>query len=337
MIKELISKLADHKDLTFEESCTAMDEIMIGKATPAQIAALITGLRIKGETVDEISGFAKMMREHALPIMPRAPYYVDTCGTGGDVSGTFNISSIASFVAAGAGIVIAKHGNRAISSKCGSADLLETLGIKIDIPPEKVRECIDNIGIGFIFAPTFHLAMKYASPIRKELGIRTIFNILGPVSNPANAKGQFMGVYSNHMTTLMAEVLKKQGCEAAMVVHSKDGIDEISISAKTKVTQLLNGEIFEYFIGPDDVGLKKAPLSSVMGGDADQNAQIAIDVLSGKVHDAKRDIVLFNAAATIIIGKMTSDFREAVRIATESIDSGAAMDKLEKLKTYSNS
>lgn len=335
MIKDYIKKVVDGQNLTLEESKEVMTEILSGNATPSQIAALITALRMKGETIEEITGFAQKMREHALKLEIKSPYYVDTCGTGGDVSGTFNISTVASFVAAGAGVKIAKHGNRAVSSKCGSADLLEELGIKIDLPPEKVAECIDTIGIGFIFAPAFHQAMKFAAPTRKEIGIRTIFNILGPVSNPANTKGQLMGVYSPSLTTIMANVLKLQGCESAFVVHGLDGIDEISISDKTKVSQLENGLIKEYFIEPENFGFSKTPLSDILGGDAKENAKITLDILTGKEKGSKKNVVLLNAAAAIVVGKKAKDLSEGILLAEKSIDSGNALKKLEELRKIS--
>lgn len=336
MIQEYIKKLVDNNNLTRDESVIAMDEIMNGIATPSQIAALITALRIKGETVDEISGFSSVMRNHALKLKLKSNYFVDTCGTGGDSSGTFNISTVSAFVAAGAGVIVAKHGNRSISSKCGSADLLEALGVKIDISAEKVREAIDTIGIGFIFAPLFHQAMKFAAPTRKEIGIRTIFNILGPVSNPANTKGQLMGVYSEELVEVMAHVLKNQGCEEAIVVHGMDGIDEISISGKTKISQLKNGIIKEYFIEPEDFGIAKAPKDSVKGADVKENAEIARNILNGSLYGPKRDIVLLNSAAVLTVGKKAADISEGIKLAADSLDKGLANKKLEELIEFTN-
>lgn len=336
MIKECIKKLVDGLDLSGTESEKAMNEIMSGEATPSQISALITALRIKGETIEEISGFAKIMRSHAIKLSLKSDYYVDTCGTGGDVSGTFNVSTVSSFVAAGAGVKIAKHGNRAVSSKCGSADLLEKLGIKIDISPEKVSECIDNIGIGFIFAPLFHQAMKYAAPTRKEIGIRTVFNILGPVSNPANTKGQLMGVYASKLTNVMASVLKNQGCETAIVVHGMDGIDEVSISGVTKISHLSNGIIKEYSVEPENFGIKRQPLSSITGGSSEENAAIAVNILEGKEKGPKRDITILNAAAAIVVGKKALDIKEGIELARKAIDSGSAIGMLQKLKEFTN-
>ncbi len=336
MIKDVIKKLAEGLDLNFEESKKVMDEILSGQATAAQTAAVITALRMKGETTDEISGFASVMRKHAVNLEPKTPYFVDTCGTGGDVSGTFNISTVSSFVAAGAGVTIAKHGNRAVSSKCGSADLLEALGVKVDVDPEIVRESIDTAGIGFIFAPSFHKAMKFAAPIRKEIGIRTIFNILGPVSNPANTKGQLMGVYAAGLTTVMAEVLKKQGCQTALVVHGMDGMDEITMCDKTKVSHLQEGIIKEYFIEPEDFGLSKHTLSDFLGGSTEENKKIALDILSGREKGPKRDIVLINSAAALMVGLKAHDFATGIKAAQDSIDNGQAMDKLESLIKMTN-
>lgn len=334
VIQDCIKKLVDKIDLAQEESEKAMDEIMSGIATPSQISSLITALRMKGETPEEITGFSCVMRDHAVRLDLKSKYFVDTCGTGGDASNTFNISTISAFVAAGAGAVVAKHGNRSVSSKCGSADLLEALGVKIDIAPEKVAKCIDQIGIGFIFAPLFHQAMKFAAPTRKEIGIRTIFNILGPVSNPANTKGQLLGVYSPNLTEVMAQVLKNQGCEEAIIVHGMDQIDEISISEKTKVSHLKNGNILNYFIEPEDFNLKKSPKKSVLGGDVQENAAIAQGVLDGTIKGSKRDIVILNSAAVLIVGHVAHDFYDGIKIAEKSIDSGAALGKLEELKRF---
>lgn len=336
MIRDCIKKLVDGQNLTRSESEAAMEEIMTGSATPSQISSLITALRIKGETPEEITGFAQVMRAHAVKLSTKTDYFVDTCGTGGDVSGTFNVSTVASFIASGAGVVIAKHGNRAVSSKCGSADLLEDLGVKIDLPAEKVSDCIDTVGIGFIFAPLFHQAMKYAAPTRKEIGIRTVFNVLGPVSNPANTKGQLMGVYSKKLTRVMADVLKNQGCDTAMIVHGTDGIDEISISGSTKISHLSKGIISEYYVEPEDFGMKKYPLSAISGGSSKENAATAIGILQGKEKGARRDISVLNAAAAIVVGKKAGDIREGLKIAEKTLDSGAALDKLESLIEFTN-
>ncbi|NQT30253.1 MAG: anthranilate phosphoribosyltransferase [Candidatus Saganbacteria bacterium] len=331
MQKESIKKIVEGSDLTRQEAALTMDTIMQGNATPSQIAAFITALRMKGETVDEITGCAEKMREHATNIYPQQKNLVDTCGTGGDASGTFNISTVVALVAAGAGIPIAKHGNRSVSSRCGSADVLEALGVKIDLEPKKVEECINKIGIGFIFAPKFHQAMKYAMPARREIGIRTIFNILGPLTNPANASAQVLGVFHPDLTEVMASVLANLGVKHALVVHGMDGLDEISISDKSKVTHLKDGEIKNYFIKPEDMGIAKAKKSDILGGSKEENAQIAIEILRNEDRGAKRNIVLANAAAAILVGGKALDLKEGLKLASESIDSGAAYKKLEEL------
>ena len=335
MIKEAIAKVVDNKNLSKEEASLAMNEIMDGQATPSQIACFITALRMKGETVEEITGFAEQMRAHAVKIAPKTKNLVDTCGTGGDVAGTFNISTLSAFVAAGAGVAIAKHGNRSVSSKCGSADVLEALGVKIEMSAEKVAQAIDEIGIGFIFAPTFHPAMKFAMPSRREICIRTVFNILGPLTNPAGAKGQVLGVYDPILTELMAEVLHNLGVREAYVVHGMDGLDEISISAKTKVSHLKNGRIENYFIEPENFGLKKGARETLLGGNIESNVKIAWDILKGNDQGPRRDIVLLNAAAAIVVDGKAKDIREGIRLAKESIDSGKAAQKLEALIEFS--
>ena len=334
MIKEAIKKLVECKNLTREEAALTMDTIMKGNATPSQIAAFITALRMKGETVDEITGCAEKMREHAENIYPHQKNLVDTCGTGGDVSGTFNVSTVSALVAAGAGVPIAKHGNRSVSSRCGSADVLEALGVKIDLEPKKVEECINEVGIGFIFAPKFHKAMKYAMPSRKETGIRTIFNILGPLTNPAKASAQVLGVFNPDLTEVMAKVLGNLGVKQALVVHGLDGLDEISISDKTKVTHLKDGKIENYLIKPEDFGIKKGKKEDILGGSAEENAKIAIEILKSKEKGTKRNIVLLNAAAAIVVGGKASDLKEGAKLAAESLDSGAAYKKLEELIAF---
>jgi anthranilate phosphoribosyltransferase len=331
MIKDSIKKVIDCKNLTREEAALTMDTIMRGDATPSQIAAFITALRMKGETVDEITGCAEKMREHAINITPHQKNLVDTCGTGGDISGTFNISTVSAFVVAGAGVPVAKHGNRSVSSKCGSADVLEALGVKIDIEPKKVEECISKVGIGFIFAPKFHKAMKFAMPSRKEIGIRTVFNILGPLTNPARATAQVLGVFSPNLTEMMATVLGNLGVKHALVVHGMDGLDEISISNKTKVSHLEKGRVETFFIKPENVGMHKGKKEDILGGSINENVKIAYDVLKGEEKGAKRDIVLLNAAAAIHAGGKAKNIKEGIKLAAESIDSGAAYRKLEEL------
>ncbi|MFA4858817.1 MAG: anthranilate phosphoribosyltransferase [Candidatus Margulisiibacteriota bacterium] len=331
MLQTALKKVVNRQNLTQEEAILAMNTIMEGNASPAQIAALLIALRMKGETIDEITGFALSMREHAVKIYPKEPNTVDTCGTGGDVSGTFNISTVSAIVAASAGVTIAKHGNRSVSSKCGSADLLEALGVKIDLPPQKVEECINEIGIGFIFAPNFHPAMKHAMPTRREIGVRTVFNILGPLTNPAGAKRQVLGVFSAELTETMAKVLNNLGCDEAMVVHGMDGLDEISLCEKTKVSHLKNGKIENYFIAPEDFGLRRAQKEDLVGGGAAENASIALEILRDKNKGPKRDIVLLNAAAAIYVGGKAKDIKEGIKIAAEAIESGVAGQKLEHL------
>ncbi|OGB88909.1 anthranilate phosphoribosyltransferase [candidate division WOR-1 bacterium RIFCSPHIGHO2_01_FULL_53_15] len=336
MLQTAIKKVVECQNLTREEAALAMDTILQGNATPSQIAALITALRMKGETADEITGLAEKMREHAVNIYPHAKDLVDTCGTGGDLSGTFNISTVAALVAAGADIPIAKHGNRSVSSRCGSADVLEALGVKIDSEPKKVEACIDAVGIGFIFAPNFHKAMRFAGPSRKEIGIRTVFNILGPLTNPARASAQVLGVFKPELTELMAEVLKNLGTKHALVVHGMDGLDEISLSEKTKVSHLKNGRIENYFIKPEDVGFKREPREAILGGSAQENAEIAIRILENQEIGPKRDVVVLNAAAAIVVGGKAKDLKEGIKLAARSIDSGAAKNKLEGLIQFTS-
>lgn len=335
MIKEAIKKVVQGKNLTREEASLSMDMIMQGNATPSQIAALITALHTKGESIDEITGFAQKMKEHATKIYPKVKNLVDTCGTGGDYSGTFNISTVASFVASGAGVPIAKHGNRSMSSKSGSADLLEALGVKVDLEPKKVEECIEKIKIGFIYAPNFHKAMKYAAPTRKEIGISTVFNILGPLTNPASAEFQVLGVFHEELTEIMSEVLKNLGTKSAMVVHGMDGLDEISLTEKTKVSHLKDGKIRTFFIKPEDFGFLRRGREDVLGGDAIANAEIALEILNNEDKGPKKQIVLLNAAAAIVVSGIESDMKKAIVLANESIESGNALKKLNELISFS--
>lgn len=337
MMKDAIKKVVEGKNLTREEAALAMDTIMRGDATPSQIASFITALRMKGETVDEITGCAEKMREHAINIFPHQNNLVDTCGTGGDVAGTFNISTIGALVAAGAGIPVAKHGNRSVSSRCGSADVLEALGVKIDIPPKKVEECINKVGIGFIFAPNFHKAMKFAMPSRREIGIRTVFNILGPLTNPARASAQILGVFNPDLTEMMAKVLGNLGVKEALVVHGMDGLDEISISDKTKVSHLKNGKVENYFIKPEDFGIHKGSRQDILGGSINENVKITYSILKGEEKGPKRNIVLLNSAAAICVGGKARDIKEGIKLAEKSIDSGAAYKKLEELIAFTKS
>ena len=335
MIKELIGKVIKGKNLSEQESIQAMQGIMSGEATPAQIAAFITALRMKGETVAEITGAAKVMRKKATNLDFTEKVIVDTCGTGGDNSNTFNISTAVALVAAAAGLLVAKHGNRSVSSKCGSADVMEKLGLNLEIPPEKVKECIAEIGIGFLYAPLFHAAMKYATPVRREIGIRTIFNILGPLTNPAKADVQLLGVYRPELTEVLANVLKNLGTKNAFVVYGEGKFDEVSITGKTKVSQLKNDEVRTYYIQPEDFGLKRRSSEEVKGGTAEKNSRIILNILKGK-KDAKREIVLLNAACLFIAAEKAGDFREGIKVAEEVIDSGKALKKLEALVKFSN-
>jgi len=336
MIKEAIAKVVNSEDLNETQMMEVMDEVMEGKATPAQIAAFITGLRIKGETVDEVTGAARIMRRKATRIDARSPVIVDTCGTGGDGMKTFNISTTAAFVVAAAGLTVAKHGNRAVSSGCGSADVLEALGVKIDAQPEIVEECIHQIGIGFLFAPKLHGAMKYAIGPRREIAIRTIFNMLGPLTNPAGATSQLIGVYDPRLTEMFAGVLKNLGTKAAFVVHGSDGLDEATVTGKTRVTELKGGLITTYDIDPEFFFGDIFPGDALRGGDASVNAEITKSVLTG-VAGACRNIVLLNAALAIMAGEMAKTIKDGIEIARECVDSGAAIKKLQALIELSNS
>jgi anthranilate phosphoribosyltransferase len=335
MIKEAIAKVVAGTNLVEAEAEAVMREIMQGEATDAQIAAYITALRIKGETVEEITGSARVMREKAVQVRLSSPYQVDTCGTGGDLSHTFNISTTAAFVAAGAGVTVAKHGNRSVSSRSGSADVLQALGINIEMAAHRLEECLSETGIAFLFAPLMHQAMKYAIGPRREIGIRTVFNLLGPLTNPAGVKAQIMGVYSADLTGMLARALGRLGAERAFVVHGMDGLDEITITDRTKVSELRDGEVNDYFIHPSDLDLPAGKPEDLRGGDAKENAEITLDVLRGG-QSPRRHIVLMNAAAGLAAAGKAKDLRDGVRLAAESIDSGAAMRKLEELRQFTN-
>lgn len=336
MIKEAISKLVEKQDLIRDEAVTVMDEIMSGEASEAQIASFITALRMKGETVDEITGCALVMREKAFKITSTRQPVVDTCGTGGDRSGTFNISTCAAFVAAGAGCIVAKHGNRSVSSSCGSADVLRALGVKIDVDITVTEKCLNELGIGFMFAPLYHGAMKYAIGPRQQIGIRTVFNILGPLTNPAGATAQVLGVYSPDLTDTLAAVLKELGSKHCLVVHGSDRLDEITITGDTKIVELKQGKLMEYYVEPKDFGFTTAPLSSIKGGTAEENAAILLDVLKSKP-GPRRDVVLMNAGAAIQASDLANTLSEGVQKAAQSLDSGSAFAKLEQLKKLTNS
>ena len=335
MIREAIDAVVGGRSLTVEEAAQAMEEIMTGEATPAQFGAFVTALRLKGETVDEITGMAQVMREKSLHVNVEGSL-VDTCGTGGDASGTFNISTTAAFVVAGAGVKVAKHGNRAMSGACGSADVLESIGGKIDLGPEGVQRCLEETGFGFMFAQTFHPAMRFAAGPRREIGIRTVFNILGPLTNPAGAKSQVIGVADPSMAGKMAEVLGKLGSTHALVVHGGDGLDEISLSGPTQVWEMQNGTVSEHSISSGDVGLSSSPTSAIQAGGVDVSAKILRDVLSGKPGPA-RDIVLFNAAAALLAADKVTSLKDGVGVAAEAIDSGKAQASMESFVELSQS
>ena len=336
-IKDAIAKASGFRDLTEKETQDVFDRIMSGEATPAQIAALITALRMKGETVDELTGAAKAMRRKAvrIKVTARPAVVVDTCGTGGSGTNTFNVSTAAAFVVAGCGVKVAKHGNRSASSHCGSADVLEELGVGINLPARFTEECINRIGIGFMFAPLFHGAMKHAAIPRKEIGVRTIFNMIGPLCNPASAKYQVMGVYEERLTEVMARVLKKLGARRAYVVHGAGPLDEVSISGRTRVSELKAGKIRSYYVTPASFGVKKASLKSIKGGSARHNARMIVGVLTGQKGSA-RDIVLANSALALMAAGKAGNLRKAVRAAAGAIDSGRAMEKLEQLIIMTN-
>ena len=335
MIRETIQKVVDGKDLTERETVDTMNEIMSGEATPAQVASFITALRIKGETIDEITGAARVMREKSTKVHTKHPFVVDTSGTGGDGAHTFNISTTAAFVVAGTGIPVAKHGNRAISSRSGAADVLKVLGVNIEIGPKLIGACIDDVGIGFLFTITLHSAMKYAIGPRQEVGIRTIFNALGPLTNPAGAQAQVLGVYAPTLTEPLAHVLKNFGAQCAFVVHGGDGLDEITTTTTTQVSELADGTVNTYTLKPTELGLPTAQPNDLRGGTPEENAEMTLDVLRGE-KGPKRDIVLLNAAAAIVVGGKVEDITAGLAVAAESIDSGRALEKLEGLKAKSN-
>ena len=335
MIRETIQKVVDGQDLTERETVDTMNEIMSGEATPAQVASFITALRIKGETIEEITGAARVMREKSTKIHTKHPFVIDTCGTGGDGAHTFNISTTAAFVVAGTGIPVAKHGNRAASSRSGAADVLKALGVNIEIGPEQIGACIDDVGIGFLFAVTLHGAMKYAIGPRREIGIRTIFNAVAPLTNPAGAQAQVLGVYALALTEPLAHVLKNFGTHRAFVVHGGDGLDEITTTTTTQVSELADGEVNTYTLDPTELGIPTAQPSDLKGGTPEENAEMTLSVLRGE-KSPKRDIVLLNAAAAIVAGGKAEDIIVGLALAAESIDSGRALEKLEGLKAKSN-
>jgi len=332
-ITDALKQVVERQDLTEQEAWAAMGEVMDGRATPAQIAALVTALRMKGETVQEIAGFARAMRERAQRITPRADGLIDVVGTGGDRLNTFNISTTSAFVVAAAGGYVAKHGNRAVSRLSGAADVLEALGVQIQVPPEAVRRAIEDIGIGFMFAPIYHAAMKHAVGPRKEIGIRTVFNILGPLTNPANANYLVVGTYAPELTEIMAHVLGEMGARRAFVVHGLDGLDEVSTVGATRISELRNGDVRTFTVEPDDLGLPRAAPGAVAGGRPEENAVITTAVLQGE-RGPRRDIVLANAAAALVAAGLADGWKDGIALAARAIDSGAAYEKLEALRVH---
>ena len=348
-MKEIIAKLARKEDLSENEASAAMTEIMEGRATEAQMAAFLMGLRLKGETVDEITGCARVMREKALRLEINREAInldrddinfdretvLDTCGTGGDGTNTFNISTATAFVAAGGGCLVAKHGNRSVSSRCGSADVVRGLGVNIDITPVRVKECLEKVGIGFFYAPLYHSAMKFALPVRVQMGIRTIFNLLGPLTNPAGANAQVLGVYSPDLTEKLARVLKNLGSRNAFVVHGEGSFDEISIVGATYVSELKEGDIRNYQLTPEQFGLKRAAPEAITGGTAEENAGIILSVLKGET-GPRRDIILLNAAAAFLAAGRVRDWPEGIEYAGVVLDSGRALAKVQALIEFTN-
>jgi anthranilate phosphoribosyltransferase len=341
IITESVRRLVERRDLSRIEAAAAMDAIMSGAATNAQIAAFLTALRMKGETVEELIGFAQVMRQKVVRIRTRGDevaaltgtdreMLIDTCGTGGDATGTFNVSTATAFVVAGSGLKVAKHGNRSVSSMCGSADVVETLGISLELTPQKVARCVDEVGIGFLYAPLLHTAMKHVMPVRREMAIRTVFNMLGPLTNPASANAQIIGVYAASLTEPLARVLAELGTVRAFVVHGADNLDEISNTGESRVSEVREGMVRSYSVRPEDFGLPRTTIGELMGGDREENARIIRAILDGEA-GPKRDIVLMNAAAALVAGGKARDLKEGVGLAAHAIDSGAALRKLEAL------
>ena len=335
MIREAISMLIEGRSLSTDQAAQVMNEIMEGEVTPAQFGAFVTALRVKGETVEEIAGLVKTMRAKAIPVLIDEPV-IDVVGTGGDGKNTFNISTAAAFVVAGAGLKVAKHGNRAASSQSGAADVLEALGVKFDLGAEQVQKSVEEVGIGFMFAPAFHPAMKYAGPPRREIGIRTVFNVIGPLTNPAGARTYLLGVAETSLVEKLALVLQSLDCEHALVVHGEDGLDEITLTGKSQVCELKDGKIHTYTIEPGEFGLVKASLDDLKGGTAEENAALLRDILSGK-KGPQRDIVILNAAAALVAGNKAESVEDGIKMATEAIDKGQALDKLNRLVEFSQS
>jgi anthranilate phosphoribosyltransferase len=342
MILDALHKVANHcSSLTRDEARDVMSEILRGEATHAQIAALLVALHMKGETVEEIVGFAQAIRAEATPLTSEdgeavdlsgtgRDALVDTCGTGGDTSGTFNISTATALTIAGAGVRVAKHGNRSISSKCGSADVMEALGVKIDLPSGRIAACLEKTGIAFLYVPAMHAAMKYVQPVRRELRLRTVFNLLGPLTNPAQASAQVVGVYSAELVEKLAAALNELGLQRALVVHGHDGLDEITITGPSKVAEVREGQVHAYEVAPEDFGLKRASLDELAGGDSQENAAIILAILKGE-RSCRRDVVLLNAAAALVAAGLADQIGEAVPLAAYAIDSGHALQRLQLL------
>jgi len=335
MISQAIAQILDGRSLSTEEAEHVMDEIMGGQATPAQIAGFLIALRAKGETVDEITGCARAMRRAATRVEPSSPDLIDTCGTGGDGAGTFNISTTTALIVAGAGLRVAKHGNRSVSSKSGSADVLKALGVNLELTPDQVAACIDEVGIGFLFAPRLHPAMKHAIGPRRELGVRTIFNILGPLTNPANVQVQLLGVYEPALTEVLARVLQELGSRAAYVVHGHGGLDELTTTGPNRISRFGVGdhadEVITETLDPRDLGLGLASQDDLRGGEPEENAQITRAILSGTDQGPRRDVVLLNAGAALLVGGRASTLAEGIAKVAESIDSGSALRRLDAL------
>jgi len=335
MIKDAIAKLADRASLTEQEAESVMLEIMDGAATPAQIAAYLMGLRLKGETVEEIAGSVRAMRAKAVRIAVGDPLVVDTCGTGGDGAHTFNISTTTAIVVAGAGLTVAKHGNRSVSSKSGSADVLSALGVEIDLSTERVADCIDEVGIAFLFAPLYHGAMKHCAGPRQEMGIRTMLNLLGPLTNPAGATIQVLGVYESQLTSLLGNVLMHLGSQHCFVVHGMDGLDEITLTAKSQISEATGGILSNYILDPAEFGLALVPAKQLAGGTPQKNAAITRDILQGR-KGPKRDIVCLNAAPALVAARKATSLQDGFLLAGQAIDSGAAAEKLARLIAFTN-
>ncbi len=335
MIKEAIYQLINGNDLTYDQAREVMEEIMTGTATQAQMGGFLTALRMQGETIDEITAFATVMREKGVKIEPEREV-IDIVGTGGDEVGTFNISTTSSFVVAAGGVPVAKHGNRSVSSKSGAADVLENLGANLDLSPEQNEAILNKCDVCFLFAQKYHSSMKYAAPVRKELGVRTVFNILGPLSNPAAATMQLLGVYDRKLAKPMAQVLANLGVTRGVAVCGEDGLDEITLTGETDVHEIRFGEITSYTITPEQFGLRRCALKELVGGDPKENAQIAVDILTGKEKGAKRDIVVMNAGMSLYLGKDGITLEEGIRMAEELIDSGKAYEKLQEFVKLTN-